>query len=108
MQIHLARMEENEHIFDKSAKKPVKFLSFVKKTGIVHLQDALLLEKHGTLGLIDGLNDGTPFNIFTAITEKIKGKSENDRLLRVMPRIFLKKSFKIRCENSRSACEFVY
>lgn len=99
MQSHLARIEENEYLFEQSATKPVTFLWFVKKFAIARIHDTLPVEKYGILGLINGPIDRALTDILNAIIEKRKRQTENQQLLRVLPQVVLKKAFKINWEN---------
>lgn len=72
MQSHLAGTEENEYLFEQSAKTPVKFLSFVKKTGIAQGQENIPLNKHGILSLTDRLDSEAVNQLLGAMIEKRK------------------------------------
>lgn len=101
MQSHLVRIEENEYmyLYEQSATKPVTFLWFVKKIANAQKHDTLPVKKHGILGLINGPIDRALTDILNAKIEKRKRNTENQRLLRVMPQVIPKKSFKINWEN---------
>eukprot|EP00105_Crassostrea_gigas_P000217 XP_011411950.1 PREDICTED: uncharacterized protein LOC105317112 [Crassostrea gigas] len=99
MQSHLARIEENEYLFEQSATKPVTFLWFVKKNASARIHDTLSVKKHGILGLINRTTDKALNDILNAKIEKRKRQTEYKQLLRVMPKVVLKKSFKLNWEN---------
>lgn len=96
MQSHLAGTEENEYLFEQSAKTPVKFLSFVKKTGIAQGQENIPLNKHGILSLTDRLDSEAVNQLLGAMIEKRKRLLENEYLIRVMPTVLCKTSFQIK------------
>lgn len=98
-QKHLARIEENEYIYEQSATMPVRFLWSVKKIANAQIHNTLLVKKHGILLLINIPIDRALNDILNAKIEKRKRHTENQQLLRVMPHVVLKKSFKLNWEN---------
>lgn len=93
---HLARIEEYEDLFEQSAKKPLRFLSFVKKTGIVQGEGNILLKQHGMLSLIDRLNYVAVNQLVGAMIEKRKRSIENEHSVKVMSTVLRKTSFKFK------------
>lgn len=107
MQRHLVRIEENEYLYEQSATKPVTFLWFVKNIANAQIHVTLPVEKHGILRLINGPIDRALTDILNAKIEKRKRNTENQQLLRVMPQVIKKKSFKINWEKlmSHNPCQ---
>lgn len=99
VQSHLARIEENEYLYEQSATKPVTFLWFVKNIANAEIHDTLPFENHGILGLINGPIDRALTDILNAKIELRKRHTANQQLLRVMPQVVKKQSFKLNWEN---------
>lgn len=99
IQSHLARIEKYEYLYEQSATKPVTFLWFVKKIANAQIHGTLPFEKHGILGLINGPIDRALTDILNAKIAKRKRHTENQQVLRVMPQVVKKKSFKLNWEN---------